>query len=99
MSRNILRLSAIVLALLAMPAARAENLGILQATLAEANQKTAEVSTEQLRRILADGSAILLDTRSRAEFDAGHIPGARNLGVPAAEQVAAVARLVEGNKG
>jgi rhodanese-related sulfurtransferase len=74
------------------------NLGILQATLAEVNQKTPEVSTEQLRRILADGSAIVLDTRTRAEFDAGHVPGARNLDGPAAERVAVVERLVEGNK-
>ena len=62
------------------------------------NQKTPEVSTEQLRRILADGSAIVLDTRSRAEFDAGHIPGARNLDAPAGAQVTAVERLVNGDK-
>ena len=39
---------------------------ILQATIGEQNQKTAEVSTAEVRRILADGSAILLDTRKRA---------------------------------
>lgn len=98
MIRNAMRLSVIALALSATTAVRAENLGILQATLAEANQKTAEVSTEQLRRILTDGSAIVLDTRTRAEFDAGHIPGARNLDAPAAEQVATVGRLVSGDK-
>jgi rhodanese-related sulfurtransferase len=93
-----MRLSAIALAVLTATVVRAENLGILQATLAEANQKTAEVSTEQLRRILGDGSALVLDTRTRAEFDAGHIPGARNLDAPAVEQVATVERLVGGNK-
>jgi rhodanese-related sulfurtransferase len=99
MIRHAIRLSAVTLALMASTAAvRAEGPGILHATLAEANQKTAEVSTAELRRILADGGAILLDTRGRAEFDAGHIPGARNLDAPAAEQIEAVERLVNGNK-
>jgi rhodanese-related sulfurtransferase len=71
---------------------------IYQATLAEANQKTGEVSTEQVRRILADGSAIVLDTRKRSEYVAGHIPGARNLDAPPAAMVAAVERLVSGDK-
>jgi rhodanese-related sulfurtransferase len=98
MLRNAIRVSAIALGLLTTTAAHAETIGILQATLAEANQKTAEVSTEQLRRILADNSAIVLDTRTRDEFDAGHIPGARYLDAPAAGQVAAVERIVGGNK-
>ncbi len=71
---------------------------IYQATLSEAGAKTPDVSTEQLRRILLDGSAVLLDTRSVAEFEAGHIPGAVVLDAPAAEQVAAVSRLVGGDK-
>jgi rhodanese-related sulfurtransferase len=78
--------------------ANAQGAGILQATLAEPNQQTQEVSTEQLRRILADGSAIVVDTRPRDEFEAGHIPGARNLDVPPAGQVTAVERLLNGNK-
>jgi Rhodanese-like domain len=64
--------------------------GILQATLAEPDQKTREVSTEQLRRILADGSAIVLDARPRDEFEAGHIPGARHVDAPRAGRVAAI---------
>lgn len=98
MIRNAIRISAIALGLLTTTAARADNIGILQATLAEANQKTAEVSTEQLRRILVDNSAIVLDTRTRDEFDAGHIPGARHLDAPATGQVGAVERIVGGNK-
>jgi rhodanese-related sulfurtransferase len=78
--------------------ARAEQVGILQATLAETNQKTGEVSTEELRRILADGTAIVLDTRARAEFEAGHIPGARHIDAPAGERIAAVERIVNGDK-
>lgn len=71
---------------------------IYQATLAEPNQKTAEVSTEELRRILADGSAIVVDSRSHAQFVAGHIPGARNVDAPRSESVAAFERLVGGDK-
>jgi rhodanese-related sulfurtransferase len=89
---------AMAMALAGGGGALAQNLDINLATLAEANQKTAEVSTDQLRRILADGSAIVLDTRTREEFDAGHIPGARILGVPPGEQVRAVEKLVRGDK-
>jgi rhodanese-related sulfurtransferase len=76
---------------------------ILQATIGEPNQKTAEVSTADVRRILADGSAILLDTRKRAEYVAGHIAGAKNVapapGAPAAEYVSEVEKLLGGDKG
>jgi rhodanese-related sulfurtransferase len=58
-----------------------------------------EVSTEELRRILADGTAIVIDARPRAEFDAGHIPGARVVDEPSDDQIAAVERLTKGNKG
>src|SRR6266550_2753445 len=78
--------------------ARAQGGDIYQATLAEPNQKTREVSTEQVRRILADGSAIVLDARKRSEYVAGHIPGARNLDAPPAASAAAVERLVSGDK-
>jgi len=71
---------------------------IYEATLAEPNQKTQEVSTEVVRRILAEGSAIVLDTRKRSEYVAGHIPGARNVDAPASGSVAAVERLVSGDK-
>lgn len=75
---------------------------IYQATLAEPNQKTPEVSTEEFRRILADGSAIVLDSRKYAEYAASHIPGARNVApkpdAPPSEYVTAVDRLVRGDK-
>jgi rhodanese-related sulfurtransferase len=76
----------------------AQGVGIYQATLAEANQKTPEVSTEQLRRILVERGALVLDTRTRDEFEAGHIPGARMIDAPANERVSAVERLVNGDK-
>jgi rhodanese-related sulfurtransferase len=78
--------------------AGAQDGSIYQATLLEKGAKTQEVSTEELRRILADGSATVIDARPRAEFDAGHIPGARLLDAAPAQQLAAVARLVNGDK-
>jgi rhodanese-related sulfurtransferase len=87
----------VALPILASPAA-AQDVDIERATLAEKNAKTPEVSTGQLRQILTDGSAIVLDTRSRAEFDSGHIPGARNLDAAPDQQIAAVEKLVDGNK-
>lgn len=77
--------------------ARGEPASIYHATLAEQG-KTAEISTDEMRRVLAQSSATVIDTRTRAEFDAGHIPGAHLLGAPPAEAVAAVTRLVAGDK-
>ena len=80
----------------------AQGRSILQATLAEPNLKTAEVSTADLQRILADGSGIVLDTRTRAEFAMSHIPGAQHLarepGAPPSQYISAVERLVGGDK-
>ncbi len=77
---------------------KAQGIGIYQATLGETGASTAEVSTEDVRRILADGSAIVLDTRKPSEFAAGHLPGARNVqskdDVPPVENVTAVERAV-----
>jgi len=75
---------------------------VLQATLGESNQKTGEVSTEEVRRILADGSAIVIDSRKRSEYMAGHIAGAKSAmlepGLPPDAAVAAVSRLVGDDK-
>lgn len=63
-----------------------------------------EVSTAQLRRILAEEQAIVLDTRPHMEFAISHIPGALNVaarpGVPMSmyeSDVAEVSRLVGGD--
>jgi rhodanese-related sulfurtransferase len=96
-----LSFAAALAALLASNTAPAQT--ILQATIGEPNQKTAEVSTAEARRILADGSAILLDTRKRAEYVAGHIAGAKNVapapGASESAYVKAVEELVGGDKG
>src|SRR6476660_8396004 len=55
-------------------------LGIYAATLLEPNQKTPEVSTDELKQILATGSALVFDARPPMEYGVSHIPGARNVG-------------------
>jgi rhodanese-related sulfurtransferase len=80
----------------------AAQVSVLEATLGEANAKTPEVSTAEVRRILADGSAVLIDSRKRSEYAAGHIAGAKNAapepGAPPAAFVAEVERLAGGDK-
>lgn len=78
---------------------------IYQATLGESAQPTVEVSTEQLKGILADNSAVVLDARPLREYAISHIPGAMNVaakpGVPMStyvSDVAEVGRLLEGKK-
>src|SRR5687768_11370340 len=96
MKRLILMLAAV----LAAAAASAQS--VLEATLAEPDQKTAELSTGQLRQILAESRAVLLDARPRLEYAISHIPGALNVaprpGLPPhlyVSDVAEVARLVD----
>jgi rhodanese-related sulfurtransferase len=78
---------------------------IEQATLAEANPTTQQVSTDEVRRILADGTATVLDARPYLEYAISHIPGARNVaakpGVPMSmyiSDVAEISRIAGGDK-
>lgn len=78
---------------------------IHQATLMETGQKTKEVSTEELRKILIEKSAIVFDTRPFKEYAISHIPGAVNVaakaGVPISlyvSDVAEIGRVLKGNK-
>jgi len=95
-----------VLLVLAVPgAAGAQGPSIYRTTLEEANQKTPEVSTDELKRILANGSAVVLDTRPHLEYAMSHIPGARNVAPKAGvsmsmyvSDVAEVERLVGGDR-
>jgi rhodanese-related sulfurtransferase len=58
---------------------RAGSPAVREALLSEPGQKTAEVSTEELRRILAARSAHVFDARPFLEYAVSHIPGARNV--------------------
>lgn len=78
---------------------------IFQATLLEPNQKTPEVSTEELRKLLADGRTLVLDARPFMEYAVSHVPGAINVsakpGVPISvyvSDVKEIERLVGGDK-
>ena len=70
---------------------------IFDAVLGEAGQPTAEISTEELRHILADKSALVLDARPFREYAVSHIPGALNVapkpGVPMSLYVSDVAEI------
>jgi len=70
---------------------------IHQAVLGEPNQPTAEVSTDELRQILAQHAAFVFDARPHREFAISHIPRALNVaakpGVPAAAYVSDVAEI------
>ena len=78
---------------------------IFQATLAEPNQETAEVSTDELRRILVDRSATVFDARPPKEYAISHIPGAVNVvgkpSLPMSQYVpdaGEIVRVLAGNK-
>lgn len=43
-------------------------------------KRLGQISGPQARQLVKDG-ALLLDVRSKAEFDTGHIPGAKNVPV------------------
>jgi len=78
---------------------------ITQVTLEEPNQATSEISTDELRRILADRSAVVFDARPPREFAISHIPGAVNVsgkpGRPMSQYVPdanEIIRAVDGNR-
>ena len=72
----------------------------------EPDQKTREVSTEELQRILGEGTAVVFDVRPPHEFAVSHIPGAMNVspkpGVSMSlyiSDVAEIGRVLKGDKG
>src|SRR5215468_8431065 len=83
----------IALAALAVTAVPAFAQSVFQATLAETNQKTPEANTADVQRALADGSALVVDSRKHAEYVAGHIAGAKN-----ANSVDEMLKMVSGHK-
>src|SRR3954470_18467060 len=78
---------------------------IFDATLTESGAKTPEISTNDLKKALADHSATVLDSRPQKEFAVSHIPGAMNVAAKAGVEmskyvsdVAEVLRLVNNKK-
>jgi rhodanese-related sulfurtransferase len=98
-------LAFLILAVCPLPADAQSSANIHQATLLESDQKTKEVSTEELRSILAEKSATVFDARPFNEYAVSHIPGAVNVsakpGVPISlyvSDVAEIGRVVKGDK-
>jgi rhodanese-related sulfurtransferase len=79
------------------PRAFADGANILQSTLMEPNQKTTEVTTDELRQMLAGGSAVVFDARPHMEYAVSHIPGVNNVapkpGMPMSLYVSDVAEI------
>jgi rhodanese-related sulfurtransferase len=78
---------------------------IHQATLLETDQKTKEVSTEDLRKFLLEKTATVFDARPHKEFAISHIPGAVNVAAKAGQpislyisDVAEIGRVLKGDK-
>jgi rhodanese-related sulfurtransferase len=78
---------------------------VSQGVLGTPGQKTEELSTEDMKRVLAHRNAVVLDARPFREFAISHIPGALNVaarpGVAMSmyvSDVAEIGRLVEGDK-
>lgn len=78
--------------------ARGETADVTKAITAEPNPVSAQLTTEEMRRVVGDGSAIILDTRAQAEFEAGHIPNANVVEGPTEARLAAVDKLAKGDK-
>ena len=70
-----------------------------QAILHEPAPRTGQVSTEEMIRIVADHSAIMVDGRTQLEFAIGHIPGAISVapkpGAPKSKHVSDVAEIAK----
>ncbi len=79
------------------PAASQAATPIRQAVLGEPEAQTPEISTDELSRVLGDGSATVFDARPRREYAISHIPGTRNVApkpdVPASAYVSDVAEI------
>ena len=89
--------------LLLVTAASAQS--VFEAVVPEAAPKTADISTDELRRVLRDGRTAVFDARPRHEFAVSHIPGAVNVaprpGMPPhryVSDVAEIGRLLNGDR-
>ena len=94
---------AVSAALLAATGAPAQS--VFESIVPEAEPKTQDISTDDLRRVLREGSATVFDARPRREFAISHIPGAVNVaarpGMPPhryVSDVAEIGRLLNGDR-
>ncbi len=69
----------VCLAVIVKVSSAQSKLTVYQTTLGEPGQKTPEVTTEEVQRILVNKSEPLLDVRSAQEYAIAHVPGSINL--------------------
>src|SRR5437588_7186439 len=98
--------SILMLAAYAEPANGQSVASVYQATLMESDQKTKETSTVELRKILAEKSAVVFDARPFKEYAISHIPGAMNVSakqrIPMSfygSDTTEIGRVLQGDKG
>ena len=98
-------LAFLILTVCPLPTVAQSSANIHQATLTESDQRTKEVSTEELRTILLAKSATVFDARPFKEFAISHIPGAVNVAAKAGQpislyisDVAEIGRVLKDNK-
>ena len=98
-------LAFLILAICPVPVHAEPSGNIHEATLLESDQKTKEISTQELRSILATKSATVFDARPFKEYAISHIPDAVNVsakpGVSMSlyvSDVAEIGRVLKGNK-
>lgn len=102
---GLLCLASIITTLQAKDVTPATEYNIDYATLAQTNQKTPEISTAELRQILAARNGTVFDARPHLEYAMSHIPDAVNVsakpGVSKAlyvSDVAEIGRILKGDK-
>lgn len=78
---------------------------VTAATLEEPDVATPNISTEEMERIIASGTAVVLDARPRLEWAVSHIPTALNVGATIGtslseyvSDVAEIERLTNGDR-
>lgn len=105
LSKGLYCLVILTIAACAWPINAQSSASVHQATLMESDQKTKEISTEELRKILAEKSATVFDARPFKEYAISHIPGAVNIaakpGVPMSfyvSDVTEIGRMLKGDK-
>ena len=98
-------LAGIALTVCWMTACSPSPVDVTQARLAEPGEATPNISTEELRALMASGSATVFDVRTFLEYSIDHIPGAVHVGakpgMPASEYTSdtdAIATVVQGDK-
>jgi rhodanese-related sulfurtransferase len=66
---------------------------VLPASAADAKPTHKKLDLDQFEKLRSDKANVVLDVRSKKEFDAGHIPGAINLDVRAPDFATKAAKL------